>query len=146
MMDSKNKIVTPFRVLCVFMLLPLGASIVVQANDPDGVVWMFIYSYSILLTISAIMGLYSGWAIPGLIGYLGGFTYLIPSFESPYLKSELTREGGGLLIAAIWMACLVVAWYRHARPTEEQLAAAAASKGGGCGSGGCGSGGCGSKK
>ncbi len=147
-MATKKSTFPLFRAVCVFMLLPLGASVAVQYNDPDGVVWMFIYGYSILMTVPAIFGLYSPWAIPGVLGYLGGFAYLIPSFEAPYLKSELTREGGGVLIAALWMACLVVVWYRNARPTEEQLVAAAASGGGGggCGSGGCGSGGCGSKK
>ena len=137
-MAEKKPIITPFRALAAFMLLPLGASVFVQYNDPDGIVWMFIYGYSILITVPAIFGLYSGWSIPGALGYFLGFVYLVPSFESPYLKSELTREGGGLLIAFVWMAVLVVAWYRVARPSDEAILAASA--GGGCGSGSCGCG------
>lgn len=136
-MSATPKRFTIFRALCVFMLLPLGASVVVQYNDPDGVVWMFIYGYSILMTLPAVTGLYSPWAIPGLLGYLGGFVYLIPSFEAPYLKSELTREGGGMFIAAAWMLCLVIAWYRTALPPIDEAPAATS---GGCGSGSCGCG------
>jgi hypothetical protein len=136
---STNKSDIPFRILSVFMLLPLGASIAVQYNDPDGFVWMLIYGYSIVVTIPAIFGIYSPWAVPGLLGYLAGFVYLVPSFEPPYLKSELTREGGGMFIAAAWMFCLVLAWYLKERPTEEPIPSVAAD-GGGCGSGSCGCG------
>jgi len=142
-METQKQFITPFRALCAFMLLPLGAAVIVQINDPDGVVWMFIYGYSVLLTAAALMGLYSPWSIPGALGYAAGFAYLVPSFEAPYLKSELAREGGGLLIAALWMFCLVIAWYRTAVPAADSVQAAPAS-GGGCGSGGCGS--CGGAK
>ena len=135
----KKTVFSPFQILCAFMLLPLGASVAVQYNDPDGVVWMVIYGYSIFITLLAIFGVNSPWSIPGALGYLAGFVYLLPSFEAPYLKSELTREGGGMFIAAAWMFCLVLAWYLKERPTEQDIPSVSAS-GGGCGSGSCGCG------
>ncbi|MCF6284681.1 MAG: transmembrane 220 family protein [Candidatus Hydrogenedentes bacterium] len=133
-MAIPKKRITPFRMLSVFMLLPLGYSIFVQQNDPDGGVWMLIYGYAILMTLPAIGGEFSPWTIPGMLGYFGGFLYLLPTFESPYLKSELTREGGGLFIAAVWMLCLVVAWYRGREIQGQEITV------GGCGSGNCGCG------
>ena len=133
-MAIPKKRITPFRVLSAFMLLPLGYSVYVQQNDPDGGVWMLIYGYAILMTLPAIAGDFSPWAIPAMFGYFGGFLYLVPTFEAPYLKSELSREGGGLFIASLWMLCLVVAWYRG-RETESQPVSAGA-----CGSGSCGCG------
>jgi hypothetical protein len=139
-----------FRLLSAFMLLPLAASVAVQYNDPDGLVWMLIYGYSILVTVPAVFGLYSGWAIPGMLGYLGGFIYLVPSFEAPYLKSEMTREGGGLFIAMVWTACVALAWYLQVRPEMAEpeplpkgtlhLVPPESGTGGGCGSGHCGCG------
>jgi len=160
-MKTNKKSDIPFRVLAAFMLLPLSASVAVQYNDPDGLVWMLIYGYSILITIPALFGIYSGWAIPGTLGYLLGFLYLVPTFEAPYLKSELTREGGGLFIAFAWTLCVAVMWYLRARPAlaepaplpkgtlmmvppfgfEGEAGSASASRGGGgCGSGKCGCG------
>lgn len=154
-MAKKKKRDLPFRVAAAFMLLPLAASVVVQINDPDGLVWMLIYGYSIVVTFPAIFGLYSAWAIPGALGYLAGFAYLVPGFEAPYLKSELTREGGGLLIAGVWTLALAVAWYLCARPPVAAPApipkgtlmmvppvgvGASQGGGGGCGSGKCGCG------
>lgn len=149
-MTTQKKTFTPFRIAAVIMLLPLLASVAVQYNDPDGLPWMLIYGYSAVLTVPAIFGLYSAWAIPGALGYLGGFAYLMPYFESPYLKSELSREGGGVLIAGVWMACVAFAWYRNRPPapvpapvvpgTLTMSATSGGGKGGGCGSGSCGCG------
>jgi len=149
MMAKNKKRDIPFRMAAAFMLLPLAASVAVQVNDPDGVVWMLIYGYSIVVTFPAIFGLYSAWAIPGALGYLAGFAYLVPGFEAPYLKSELTREGGGLLIAGVWTLALAAAWYLRARPPVGAPAPIPAGTlqmirpeigGGGCGSGKCGCG------
>lgn len=140
-----------FRIAALFMLLPLGASVAVQWNDPDGFVWMLIYGYSLVITIPAAFGVYTGWAIPGMIGYLGGFFWLVPGFEAPYLKSELTREGGGLLIAGVWSLALAAAWYMTARPPAVPAPVPVGTLhlvppvtqgggGGGCGSGKCGCG------
>lgn len=148
-MEKKKKRVTPFRIAAVVMLPLLLMSVAVQYNDPDGIVWMFIYGYSVVNTLPAIFGVYTAWAIPGTLGYLSGFAWLVPTFESPYLKSELCREGGGLLIAGVWMLCLAVAWYftREAAPVAAplptgtlQLVRPKTGGGGGCGSGSCGCG------
>lgn len=150
MNDKSPKIFTPFRVACVLMFPLLLASVLVQYNDPDGIVWMIIYGYAVIHTIPPLFGVYTAWAIPGMLGYLGGFVALMPTFEHPYLKSELTREGGGLLIAGIWMTCLAIMWYRN-RPPEPvavdpiptgtlQLVRPKTGGGGGCGSGSCGCG------
>jgi hypothetical protein len=149
-METKQKRVTPFRIASVVMLPLLLMSVAVQYNDPDGIVWMFIYGYSVVNTLPAIFGVYTAWAIPGTLGYLSGFVALVPTFESPYLKSELCREGGGLLIAGVWMLCLAVAWYltREAAPTAAPLPTGTlqlvrpktGGGGGGCGSGSCGCG------
>jgi hypothetical protein len=152
-MDTSKKLVTPFRIANLVMLPLLLMSVVVQYNDPDGIVWMLIYGYSLVITVPAIFGVYTAWAIPGTLGYLGGFAALVPTFEHPYLKSELTREGGGLLIAGVWMLCLAIAWYRSpARiPVAEPmpmgtLQLVRPTAGGGGGGGGCGSGSCGCGK
>lgn len=146
-METKKKRVTPFRIAALVMLPLLLMSVAVQYNDPDGIVWMFIYGYSVINTVPAIFGVYTAWAIPGTLGYLSGFAWLVPTFESPYLKSELTREGGGLLIAGVWMLCLAVAWYfnREAAPVAAPLPTGTlqlvrpktGGSGGGCGSGSC---------
>jgi len=148
-MEKSKKLVTPFRIANVVMLPLLILSILVQYNDPDGIVWMLIYGYSVVVTVPAIFGVYTAWAIPGTLGYLGGFAALVPTFEHPYLKSELTREGGGLFIAGVWMLCLAIAWYRsparivvaEPKPTGTlQLVRPKTGGGGGCGSGSCGCG------
>ena len=149
-MDKSKKLITPFRIANLVMLPLLLMSILVQYNDPDGVVWMLIYGYSVVVTVPAIFGVYTAWAIPGTLGYLGGFAALVPTFEHPYLKSELTREGGGLFIAGVWMLCLAIAWYRSparipaADPmpmgTLQLVRPTAGGGGGGCGSGSCGCG------
>jgi hypothetical protein len=151
-MDTSKKIITPFRIANLVMLPLLLMSVVVQYNDPDGVVWMLIYGYSLVITLPALFGVYTAWAIPGALGYLGGFAALVPSFESPIMKSELTREGGGLLIAGVWMLCLAIAWYRN-RPLVQETAPMPTGtlqlvrpKSGGGGGGGCGSGSCGCGK
>ena len=143
----------PFRIAAALMMVPLLASVVVQYNDPDGVVWMLIYGYSIVVTLPAIFGTYSAWAIPGALGYLGGFAYLMPGFETPILKSEITREGGGLLITGVWTLCVAVAWYLHARPAATPqalphgtLLMVPPEPGTGHAHGGCGSGRCGCGK
>lgn len=146
-MKPEKKRFTPFQIAATLMMPLLLASIAVQYNDPDGFVWMLIYGYSAFLTVPAIVGLYSPWAIPGMLGYFGGFLYLMPYFEAPYLKSELSREGGGVFIAGAWMACIAVAWYRTRQPAPAAapipagtLQMASPGGGGGCGSGSCGCG------
>ena len=149
-MDTSKKLITPFRIANLVMLPLLLMSVVVQYNDPDGVVWMLIYGYSLVITLPALFGVYTAWAIPGALGYLSGFAALVPTFEHPYLKSELTREGGGLFIAGVWMLCLAIAWYRN-RPlvpeaapmptgTLQLVRPKSGGGGGGCGSGSCGCG------
>lgn len=147
-MEKYKKLITPFRIANLIMLPLLLMSVVVQYNDPDGVVWMLIYGYSLVITVPALFGVYTAWAIPGALGYLSAFAALAPTFESPIMKSELTREGGGLLIAGLWMLCLAIAWYRN-RPLARERAPMPTGTlqlvrpkagGGGCGSGGCGCG------
>ncbi|MCL4691611.1 MAG: hypothetical protein KJ060_03770 [Candidatus Hydrogenedentes bacterium] len=113
------------RVVSVIMLILLLLCVIVQFNDPDGLVWMLIYGYGTVVTAFAVAKRYTVFAVVGVVGYLAGFFYWLPGIvvENPtHLLTDLqmgergveeAREAIGLLIAAAWMLVLSIVWYRN---------------------------------
>lgn len=113
------------RVVSVIMFVLLLLCVVVQYNDPDGLVWMLIYGYGTVVTAFAVAKRYTVFAAVGAVGYLAGFFYWLPGIvvENPtHLLTDLqmgergveeAREAIGLLIAAVWMLVLSIVWYRN---------------------------------
>ena len=93
----------------VIILLAMLASMGVQYNDPDGIVWAIIYGYAAIMAIAAIRGKYNlSMLIIGLIGYLIGAKILLPPDLDNWITNELARESGGLLVSAICLIILII--------------------------------------
>ncbi len=113
------------RVVSIIMFVLLLLCVIVQFNDPDGLVWMLIYGYGTVVTAFAVAKRYTVFAVVGVVGYLAGFFYWLPGIvvENPtHLLTDLqmgergveeAREAIGLLIAAAWMLVLSIVWYRN---------------------------------
>ncbi|GMV92981.1 MAG: hypothetical protein AMXMBFR82_27590 [Candidatus Hydrogenedentota bacterium] len=113
------------RVVSIIMFILLLLCVVVQYNDPDGLVWMLIYGYGTVVTAFAVAKRYTVFAVVGVVGYLAGFFYWLPGIvvDNPtHLLTDLqmgergveeAREAIGLLIAAAWMLVLSIVWYRN---------------------------------
>jgi len=103
-------------VLCLFMLL----FIVVQLNDPDGLMWMAIYLVPAVWT--AIAAFKRGWltrAVPRALlllciaaGMAGTFYYWPRTSRwwsmEVWYETETAREGMGMMIVTL---VLIVAWF-----------------------------------
>ena len=112
------------------MIALLSLCVVVQYNDPDGVLWMLIYGYGLLVTAMAFFGKYTHLSALGAVTYFLLFVYVVPGWDwdtvmlltRPKMDTndvELAREGFGLLIVAVWMVVLAVAG--HLRKAEKEL-------------------------
>lgn len=111
-----------FKVVNWAMLAAFIFSVVVQYNDPDPVRWMLIYGLAALACIlelrgrlkwylpAAVGAIAFGWAVSLAPHVIGKTTFgeMFQSFEMINTVVEEAREMGGLLIAAGWMAVLVV--------------------------------------
>ena len=114
------------RVANFLMVAAFLFSVVVQYNDPDPIQWMLIYG---LAAAACILSLKSRlpWKVPALIGVVAlvwaatiapdviGKTTFAEMFQSFHMINEVveeSREMGGLLIVAFWMAALTLASYR----------------------------------
>ena len=112
------------------MIALLSLCVVVQYNDPDGVLWMLIYGYGLTVTTMAYFEKYTILSALGAVGYFLGFAYVVPSWDwdtltllaRPKMDSddvELAREGFGMLIAGAWLVVLAVVG--HLRKTKNEL-------------------------
>jgi hypothetical protein len=55
------------------------------------------------------------------LAYFGWAVFNMPHIDpSIWLDTEASRESGGLMICAIWMAVLTAAWYRKRHPSPDQ--------------------------
>jgi len=127
-----------FRVANMVMLGVFLLSIAVQYNDPDPIRWSVLYGICAVLTGMAIAGRYTVFSVFAAIGFFAGVLYWMPGapLENPSnLLTDVTmanvgveewREDGGLLICAVWMTVLSIAWWR-ARPKASTTGAAEAS-------------------
>jgi len=112
------------RIASIIMFILLLLCIIVQWNDPDGPLWMLIYSYATIVTAFAVARRYSIAAPIGVVLYLIGAIYWMPEtmVENPtdllldlqmYEKGvEEVREDVGLYLCAAWMLVLSIVWWR----------------------------------
>ncbi|GMV99992.1 MAG: hypothetical protein AMXMBFR84_11310 [Candidatus Hydrogenedentota bacterium] len=111
------------KISCGLMLIPFAASIIVQYNDPDGVIWMLIYLYPFVVTLVGLKRTDIAFAATGALAFLGVAWWWFPVLEKPFLETEQARESGGLAFSGIWMLILTVAWViersRAAKPESK---------------------------
>ena len=121
--------------LNVFVCVALLASVAVQYNDPDGLLWMAIYGAGAAACMGFALGRLRAWqaltvAVVALIWALT----LIPDFwgqvqvgelfESIGMKTvavERAREFGGLAIVFVWMSFLAARTRGGGAPADNKL-------------------------
>jgi hypothetical protein len=110
-----------FNILSGGMLIVFAASCAVQYNDPDPGLWIVAYGVAGVFTAFALAGRLTPLTIPAGLIYLAWAMYNMPHVpSSEWLTTETSRESGGLMISAIWMAVLAIAWYRKRHPAPPQ--------------------------
>ncbi len=103
-----------FKIVCGFMVGIFLLSCAVQYNDPDPWTWIAAYGLAGVVTAFALAGRHTPLVILMGLAYYGWAMYNMPHISSDeWLTTETSRESGGLMISAIWMAVLSMAWYRH---------------------------------
>lgn len=108
-----------YKLLCGFMAVIFLISCAVQYNDPDPWLWIAAYGLAGVVTGFALVGRHTPFVIPLGLAYYGWAMYNMPHVpSSEWLTTETSRESGGLIICAIWMAVLAVAWYRQKHPSK----------------------------
>ena len=108
-----------FKIACAFMVFIFLVSCVVQYNDPDPWLWIALYAASGVLTALAFAGRHTPLVVPMGLLYFGWAMYNMPHIApGEWLTTESSRESGGLMVCAVWMAILTAAWYRHKHPAE----------------------------
>lgn len=106
-----------FNILCGFMILIFALSCAVQYNDPDPLTWIAAYGAAGVVTAFFLAGRNTPIVILMGLAYYGWAMYNMPHIpSSEWLHTETSRESGGLMISAIWMAVLSVVWYRRKHP------------------------------
>ena len=127
---------TVFGFLNVLITIAFLLSVLVQYNDPDGLVWIGLYGAAAAVCIAFSLNRMQNWQ-----GYATGAVaivwaaFLVPAFwgevglsdvfESFEMKSgpvESAREFGGLLIVALWMFTLVMVNRRPVRHSSTREA------------------------
>jgi len=111
----------PFKIACGVMLVVFLLSCAVQYNDPDPLTWIGLYGAAGVVTAFAMTGRHTPLVILMGLGYFGYAMYNMPHIApGEWLTTETSRESGGLMICAIWMAVLTAAWYRrkHGAPAQ----------------------------
>jgi len=108
-----------FKALCGGMMVVFLASCAVQYNDPDPATWVIAYGIAGVFTAFALAGRLTPLVIPAGLIYLAWAMYNMPHIaSSEWLHTETSRESGGLMISAIWMGVLSLAWYRKRHPAR----------------------------
>lgn len=112
-----------FRVFNAFMAGLFVFAAVLQYNDPDPLRWVAIHLSATVASVLYVVGRLR-WHVPVLIGFIAltwastlasgvwgriSFSQLFEAWEMANPAVEEGREMCGLLIAACWMAVLVVA-------------------------------------
>ena len=102
-----------WKVICGAMLIVFFASCAVQYNDPDPWTWIIAYGIAGVFTALALADRLTALVIPAGLAYFGWAMYNMPHIDSSkWLTTETSRESGGLMLSAIWMGVLALAWYR----------------------------------
>ena len=120
--DTRSRTGLPFLLLSLVAILFLLMSIAVQYNDPDGPLWMLLYSVLLLVTlyhlyrpeqdirvILLFLGLLYG---AGVVLYSGSFgDTSLDAFKGVGMNSlvdEKVRELWGLVICFVWSVLLLI--------------------------------------
>jgi len=104
----------PFKIACGVMLLVFASSCAVQYNDPDPWLWIGLYGAAGIVTAFALAGRHTPLVTLMGLGYFGYAMFNMPHIgPGEWLTTETSRESGGLMISAIWMAVLTAVWYRR---------------------------------
>jgi hypothetical protein len=106
------------RIVSAIMAVLFAISVYVQLDDPDWYLWLLIYGFALAVTLMAVFARYSLLAVPGVVGYLGGFFYRMPSTFDGWYTNELAREALGLLFCGVWMIVLSVKVFRDLQDRE----------------------------
>lgn len=102
-----------FKVSSAGMVIVFIASCAVQYNDPDPFTWVIAYGIAGVFSAMAVAGRHTGLVIPAGLIYLAWAMYNMPHIDpSKWLTTETSRESGGLMLCAIWMGTLAIAWDR----------------------------------
>ncbi len=90
----------------IIILVAMLASMAVQYNDPDPILWSIIYGYAAVMAANAIRNRYNAVMLfIGALGYVIGGIALLPEELEGWITNELARESGGLFVSA---ACMIV--------------------------------------
>ena len=111
-----------FKWLNRLMVIVFLASAVIQHNDPDPLIWILIYGLAAALSLVAVSW-HRAWLLSSTLGVIAivwsialvpnffgqvGFSELFESMTMKSAEVEHTREFGGLLIIATWMAVVTL--------------------------------------
>jgi hypothetical protein len=117
------------RIVSGVMALVFLLCVVVQYNDPDGMVWMAIYGAAGVLSAlaalrpgrpdwrvaAAVGGIAAAWGLALFAGVGGRVSWpeIFGDYEMKTAAIEEARESIGLAIVALW--CGLLAWMRRPR-------------------------------
>ncbi len=106
--------------LNILLLLWMLMSVGVQYNDPDGLLWVVIYGYALVLIGMALRGRYKPVLLKlGVIGYiLGGIVIMPDTFADMMDTNEVARECIGLFIAG---GCLMIVLLQKVMQKDESM-------------------------
>lgn len=122
------------RLVSGVALLPFVMSILVQYNDPDGLLWMLIYAFPAGMALAGVFGAVEFIALPTSGIYLAGAALLMPWADlgqlGEYLSAwhmknsnaEYAREALGLFICAAYLEFMGIMWVlnRRSRPAATE--------------------------
>lgn len=107
-----------FRVFMALLFFLFG---VLQYNDPDMLLWMFIYFYVAGISVVSLFKKYRPYhSIIGLV--LCGFFAINIDYDFSFqnwFDVEDGREFVGLIMMGFWMVYMIV-WFQYLVPTEDQ--------------------------
>jgi hypothetical protein len=101
------------------ILLCMLASIAVQYNDPDGILWALVYGFGAVMAFNALRGRYDiPLLIIGIIATgIGGFL-LGPDQWEGWITNEVARETGGLWVTTFFLIVILAQVLLGAKPEE----------------------------
>ena len=111
-----------FKWLNRLMVIVFLASAVIQHNDPDPLIWILIYGLAAAVSLVTVSW-HRAWLLSSTLGVIAivwsialapnffgqvGFPEIFESMTMKSAEVEHTREFGGLLIIATWMAVVTL--------------------------------------
>ena len=104
-----------FRFISVVMIILFIISSIVQYNDPDPWLWIVAYLVAAAITVPPILRKDTALPIVASLVYLAWGAVLFRDYfgmeeRTPFLVTEIAREGGGLFFTLAWMTVLSIRW------------------------------------